>query len=472
MAIVSNLNSLQADLVAQLQQWAAANSDIKDFFAGSTGQAIIRLISGVGAFNEYRNQFNRRELSIGNAKLPSSVLQLARALGYNVNRKTAPYLDLTVLPVTTRTLTRDLPVATVAQQTAYVDAPVQLVAGQQSTVRVYLGAWTDVDVTAATGELYAAILEDATQPFTIDNALVYVSLNGTPLVTTPYIEDMDTASVVTVRTSGTGGIEVVFGDGTDGALLSANDVVHLRYFVTQGLTTVSLPQFQAGELQLSEITAYAVSGRGSNEDSLQKVQTLAPRYYQSLRRAVSKKDYDAVATSYPGILDAYVMPSDTSCCDYVAMYVREDYSALTTDEAAAMSTYIEKLGIMGKTVMCVAGTPIYLDLVMAADVDPTNPDLPLDLGAAMLAALPVMRDQFGQPLQGVLGQTFKIQDAVNLLRSFPGVLRAYITQPWQDKTLVNQDYFIVRSCQVAINTSEYVLSQNAVGVNGAGYATS
>lgn len=472
MAIVSNLNSLQADLVAQLQQWAAANSDIKDFFAGSTGQAIIRLISGVGAFNEYRNQFNRRELSIGNAKLPSSVLQLARALGYNVNRKTASYLDLTVLPATTRTLTRDLPVATVAQQTAYVDAPVQLVAGQQSTVRVYLGAWTDVDVTAATGELYAAILEDAAQPFTIDNALVYVSLNGTPLVTTPYIEDMDTASVVTVRTSGTGGIEVVFGDGTDGALLSANDVVHLRYFVTQGLTTVSLPQFQAGELQLSEITAYAVSGRGSNEDSLQKVQTLAPRYYQSLRRAVSKKDYDAMATSYPGILDAYVMPSDTSCCDYVAMYVREDYSALTTAEAAAMSTYIEKFGIMGKTVTCVAGTPIYLDLVMAADVDPTNPDLPLDLGAAMLTALPAMRDQFGQPLQGVLGQTFKIQDAVNLLRSFPGVLRAYITQPWQDKTLVNQDYFIVRSCQVAINTSEYVLSQNAVGVNGAGYATS
>lgn len=471
MPIVTNLNSLQSDLVAQLQQWAAANSEIQDFFAGSTGQAVIRLISGVGSFNEYRNQFNRRELSIGNAKLPSSVLALARALGYNVNRKTAPYLDLSVTPATTRTLSRALPALVVANLTAYVDAPVQLVAGVPSTVRVYLGSWTDVDVVAAAGELYAAILEDADAPFTIDNSMVYVSQNAVPLVTTPYIEDMDSGSIVTVRTSGTGGIEVVFGDGTDGALLSANDDIHLRYFVTQGLTTVSLPQMQAGELQLSEVTSYALSGRGSNEDSLQKVQTLAPRYYQSLRRAVSKKDYDAVSTSYPGIVDTYVMPSDTSCCDYIAMYVREDYSALTTVEAAAMKAYIEKFGIMGKTITCVAGTPIYIDLVMAADVDPTNPALPLDLGAAMMTKLPVLKDPFGQPLQGVLGQTFKIQDAVNLLQSFPGVTRGYISQPWQDRTLNEQDYFIVRSCRVTVNTSEYVLSQNQVGVSGAGYAT-
>lgn len=464
MAIVTSLNSLQAELVASLQQWAATNSDIADFFAGSAGQAVVRLVSGAAAFNEYRNQFNRRELSIGNAQLPSSVLALARALGYNVNRKTAPYVDLTVNPLTTRMLTRQLPAVTIATIDAYVDAPVQLVAGVQQVVRVYLGEWVDVDVVAPAGELYATILEDAALPFTIDNALVYVSQNDVPLATTAYIEEMLDANTVTVRTSGTGGIEVVFGDGVDGAALAGNDDIHLRYLVTAGLITVSMPQMAAGELALSELAAYAVSGRGSMEDSIQKVQTLAPRYYQTLRRAVSKLDYCAIATAYPGILDAVVDVSDTSCCNYVCICVREDFSALTAPEMAAYAAYIEKLGIMGKTVAIVMGEPVYIDLVMQCDVDPTNPLLPTDLSATLLTA---MQAALGA---GVLGGTFRTGDARNLLQALPGVIRAYSVAPWQDRTLTDQDYFVVRSCLVTPNTSTYILNQNEVGAAGAGYS--
>jgi len=63
----------------------------KDFMSSSAGTILVELLAGMGAFMSYHSIGARRESFIDTALLTSSIYNMSIMLGYNVNRKSAPF---------------------------------------------------------------------------------------------------------------------------------------------------------------------------------------------------------------------------------------------------------------------------------------------------------------------------------------------------------------------------------------------
>lgn len=106
---------------------------------------------------------------------------------------------------------------------------------------------------------------------------------------------------------------VKFGDGIAGSIPAVNQEVRIRYShcngrngrIGSGQITAPVDPLVARNTEIPlTVTNPSPSNGGEDYEDLRKVKSLAPEFFQSQDRAISVRDYNAIANTYPGIAKA------------------------------------------------------------------------------------------------------------------------------------------------------------------------
>lgn len=114
--------------------------------------------------------------------------------------------------------------------------------------------------------------------------------------------------------------EIRFGDGVAGLIPGENEQIEVNFFITKGIQgAVASNQIISARDQLVvqntnipiEIVSASEAVGGDDPEDLRKVKVQAPEFFQSQNRAITKRDYDAIINTYPGIAkgDAQIIRS-------------------------------------------------------------------------------------------------------------------------------------------------------------------
>lgn len=114
--------------------------------------------------------------------------------------------------------------------------------------------------------------------------------------------------------------EIKFGDGVAGLVPEENSEIIVNFIVTKGLAgAISSNQITGAADQLVvqnnniplEIVSSTEASGGDDPEDFRKVKRQAPEFYQSQDRAITKRDYDAIINTYPGVAkgDAQIIRS-------------------------------------------------------------------------------------------------------------------------------------------------------------------
>jgi hypothetical protein len=112
------------------------------------------------------------------------------------------------------------------------------------------------------------------------------------------------------QTLSDGSAYFVFGDGTYGYRPTSSDVVAITYCVVNGAED-NEPLFEDA-LSLTNYPTLTVTNTtgihgGSNQTPTASFKKVGPQLFAAQNRAVTKPDYDALASTYPGVIDAVVL---------------------------------------------------------------------------------------------------------------------------------------------------------------------
>ena len=289
-------------------------SDVVDLFEHTVGALLLDLLAGVGAFLSHKALTARRESYLHTALTSRSVYMLGTMLGYSPRRKRLPVVQITFVPSTTADLYRGEAFGTIGAYQLLAFYDFHMTQGTETTQKFVVGAYETYSFTVQETVSWLSVVTPPSSiygPFAVSDQL---TLEGNPLVElilepdvpvslTDQLEELGTYEVV-VTTHHEGGIRITFGDGITGRKPFAGESYTVRYFSGPGYVA-DLPSLEVSSPYIESLTSFEVLDRGADEDPLDAVRTLAPRYYSTLKRAVTASDYRSIAMSYPGIKDAY-----------------------------------------------------------------------------------------------------------------------------------------------------------------------
>lgn len=104
--------------------------------------------------------------------------------------------------------------------------------------------------------------------------------------------------------------EIRFGDGVAGLVPEINQDIEVNFVITKGLDgAIASNQITSNADQLvvkntnipMTIVSSTESSGGDDPEDLRKVKIQAPEFFQSQNRAITKRDYDAIINTFPGI---------------------------------------------------------------------------------------------------------------------------------------------------------------------------
>ncbi len=311
-------------IVTGLQQKLGTLPSWKDLLTAATGTALIELIATAAGFSIYANERAFLEAFPDTAILPSSITSSIRLLGVRISRKlpasgtfniTKPADGIAaVIPAYTQF---SYPGGMLFNRTAILFSNTEVT----QTVSLYEGRLVTVYLQGLGTDFQTFISADS--GFTVSDADVAVLLNGTPIpvvvdglwryaaqtftnaqgvmstVTNPAVQD---------RTNKDGALELNFGSTYYGTQPQIGDSIQVTYAVTQGQagnntnfagTPISLTPYY------TVVATSALTG-GADEKNPTVYQRIGPPAFASLVGAVNSSGYNAVATSYPGVIDAQV----------------------------------------------------------------------------------------------------------------------------------------------------------------------
>jgi hypothetical protein len=129
--------------------------------------------------------------------------------------------------------------------------------------------------------------------------------------------------------------EIRFGDGVAGLVPPANEELQVNFVITKGIQGAIASNEITGAadplvVQNTNITIAIISSTeatgGDDPEDFRKVKIQAPEFFQSQNRAITKRDYDAIINTFPGIAkgDAQIIRSidqDIVLNNYLDSYV-------------------------------------------------------------------------------------------------------------------------------------------------------
>lgn len=306
--IISNSSVSQEQILRNINEWVKTlpnYNDIKDNLNTSTMSVIYQLLAGFSSWNFYNYQMNRAETYLSTATQDKSVYTIARQFGYNLDRGMSPVLVCTYDNVETITLKSGDVIGSYGDLDV-VYFGVQRFVEKGDVVEFFVGKYSYVDKTVqnSASELLRDRLTAETLNY-IDNLRVYLTIDRDVYIPTKQVENF-----------------VVKGEAIDFSVSPRETDIYLmdtqykyglynlqdgtpykiEYLETDGYS----PNISVDSVEMiSGWICLSISSQGTNPEPVEKLRAVAPFYYSTMRRAVTKNDYDYLSKSNSLVLDTY-----------------------------------------------------------------------------------------------------------------------------------------------------------------------
>ena len=316
---------------SNLRTFLQNQAEFTDYdFEGSGLSVLLDILAYNTHYNAYLANMLANEMFLDSAVKRSSIVSLAKHLGY-VPRSTTgsrAVLDITVTspPGTPAVITmeRYTPFTTQISGTAYTFLTLE-----PYTTTPVGGIYTFGDVTVKEGTLlqysYTVVTPGPDEKYeipndSVDTSTLFVTVQNsssdatiTSFTMSNGIVDVDSSSnVYFLEENSRGQYQIYFGDGIVGKKLVPGNIVRIQYLVSTGDTTnvsgLVTQSFTAGSAIAgsNNITVDVVSNStgGANKESISSIKFNAPHTYTAKNRAVTKNDYIALIKSQYSMVES------------------------------------------------------------------------------------------------------------------------------------------------------------------------
>ena len=316
------ISALDFDQVkANLKTFLQSQSEFQDYnFEGSGFSILLDLLAYNTHYLAYNTNVVANEMFLDSADLRSSIVSLAKMLGYTPTSPRAPIANIDVLinngSGTSITMSKGTVFTTSVSGTSY-----QFVTNSDHTIAPSSGVYRFSNINLYEGTLttykYTVDSSDPDQKFVIqtnraDTSTLKVKVQNSSIdtTTTTYTlatgitELSSTSKVYFIQEIEDGKFEVYFGDGVIGQSLSDGNIVILEYVVTNttdanGASTFSLSGSIDGFSNVTITTNSSAQG-GSVGQTKESIRYNAPLQYAAQDRAVTTTDYETLVQEiYP-----------------------------------------------------------------------------------------------------------------------------------------------------------------------------
>ena len=316
------ISALDFDQVkANLKTFLQSQSEFQDYnFEGSGFSILLDLLAYNTHYLAYNTNVVANEMFLDSADLRSSIVSLAKMLGYTPTSPRAPIANIDVLinngSGTSITMSKGTVFTTSVSGTSY-----QFVTNSDHTIAPSSGVYRFSNINLYEGTLttykYTVDSSDPDQKFVIqtnraDTSTLKVKVQNSSIDTTAttytlatgITELSSTSKVYFIQEIEDGKFEVYFGDGVIGQSLSDGNIVILEYVVTNttdanGASTFSLSGSIDGFSNVTITTNSSAQG-GSVGQTKESIRYNAPLQYAAQDRAVTTTDYETLVQEiYP-----------------------------------------------------------------------------------------------------------------------------------------------------------------------------
>lgn len=391
MATKLEISELDFDgIKSNLKTFLSQQDEFTDYdFEGSGMSVLLDVLAYNTHYLGYNANMLANEMYLDSADLRSSVVSLAKQVGYTPTSCTSSTATIDVLvnnaSGASLTMSRGTKFTTTVDGQSYsfvnnADVSITPTDGvyKFSNLTVYEGSYLNYKYTVNTSDIDQRFIvpNDSVDTTTLT---VKVQESSSDATTNTYtlatgITELDATSKVYFLQEVEGGrFEVYFGDGVLGKAVADGNIVILDYIncnrdAPNGATTFSLSGTIGGFSSATVTTVSNASG-GTGLESINSIKYNAPRDYTAQDRAVTTEDYKTLVKSLYANAQAVQVygGEDAATPDYGKVYISikaKSGSNLTTATKDSIVTSLKKYAVASVTPVIIDPETTYITLVV------------------------------------------------------------------------------------------------------------
>ena len=391
MATKLEISELDFDgIKSNLKTFLSQQNEFTDYdFEGSGMSVLLDVLAYNTHYLGYNANMLANEMYLDSADLRSSVVSLAKQVGYTPTSCTSSTATLTVLvndaTGASLTMSRGTKFTTTVDGQSYsfvnnADVSITPVSGvyQFNNLSIHEGSYLNYKYTANTSDIDQRFIipNDSVDTATLT---VKVQESSSNAITNTYklatgITSIDSTSKVYFLQEVEGGrFEVYFGDGVTGKAIADGNIVILDYIncnrdAPNGATTFALSG-TIGGFSSATITTDSNASGGTGLESIASIKYNAPRDYSAQDRAVTAEDYKTLVKSlYANAQSVQVYGGeDAETPDYGKVYISikaKSGSNLTVSTKESLVTNLKTYAVASVTPVIIDPETTYITLVV------------------------------------------------------------------------------------------------------------
>ena len=381
MATKLEISELDFDgIKSNLKTFLSQQNEFTDYdFEGSGMSVLLDVLAYNTHYLGYNANMLANEMYLDSADLRSSVVSLAKQVGYTPTSCTSSTATLTVLvndaSGASLTMSRGTKFSTTVDGQSYsfvnnADVSITPVSGvyQFDNLTVYEGSYLNFKYTANTSDIDQRFIipNDSVDTTTLT---VKVQESSSDATTNTYtlatgITGLDSTSKVYFLQEVEGGrFEVYFGDGVTGKSIADGNIVILDYIngnrdAPNGATTFTLSG-TIGGFSSATITTVSNASGGTGLESISSIKYNAPRDYSAQDRAVTAEDYKTLVKGLYANAQAVQVygGEDAATPDYGKVYISIKAKSGSNLTTATKESIVQSL----KSYAVASVTPVIID---------------------------------------------------------------------------------------------------------------
>ena len=381
MATKLEISELDFDgIKSNLKTFLSQQDEFTDYdFEGSGMSVLLDVLAYNTHYLGYNANMLANEMYLDSADLRSSVVSLAKQVGYTPTSCTSSTATINVLvnnaSGASLTMSRGTKFTTTVDGQSYsfvnnADVSITPVSGvyQFSNLTIYEGSYLNYKYTANTSDIDQRFIipNDSVDTTTLT---VKVQESSSDATTNTYtlatgITGLDSTSKVYFLQEVEGGrFEVYFGDGVTGKAIEDGNIVILDYIngnrdAPNGATTFSLSG-TIGGFSSATITTVSNASGGTGLESITSIKYNAPRDYSAQDRAVTTEDYKTLVKSLYANAQAVQVygGEDAATPDYGKVYISIKAKSGSNLTTATKESLVQSL----KSYAVASVTPVIID---------------------------------------------------------------------------------------------------------------
>jgi len=391
MATKLEISELDFDgIKSNLKTFLSQQNEFTDYdFEGSGMSVLLDVLAYNTHYLGYNANMLANEMYLDSADLRSSVVSLAKQVGYTPTSCTSSTATLNVLvndaSGASLTMSRGTKFSTTVDGQSYsfvnnADVSITPTDGvyQFNNLSIYEGSYLNYKYTANTSDIDQRFIipNDSVDTTTLT---VKVQESSSDATTNTYtlatgITGLDSTSKVYFLQEVEGGrFEVYFGDGVLGKAVADGNIVILDYINTNrdapnGATTFTLSG-TIGGFSSATITTVSNASGGTGLESIASIKYNAPRDYTAQDRAVTAEDYKTLVKSLYANAQAVQVygGEDAETPDYGKVYISikaKSGSNLTETTKASLISSLKSYAVASVTPVIIDPETTYITLIV------------------------------------------------------------------------------------------------------------